>query len=295
MNEHTKLAVKVSVVSIFVNIILSVFKFIAGLIAGSGALISDAVHSASDVASSIVVIIGVKIASKTEDSDHQYGHERLECVAAFVLATILCITGVGIGYQSISNIIFSLSGDVSIPGALALWAAVISVAVKEIMYRYTRSAAGKIRSDSLMADAWHHRSDALSSVGSFVGILGARLGVSVLDPAAAVIIALMIIKAAYDIAKSAMDKMVDKACDDETVNRMTNVIVSIDGVLGLDSIKTRIFASRIYVDVEIAADGSRTLWSAHSIAEDVHHSIETNFPDVKHCTVHVNPQKVMEE
>lgn len=290
MTNNVERAVKVSAISIAGNVILSLLKLIAGVVAQSSAMVSDAVHSASDVASSIVVIIGVKISSKAADNDHQYGHERLECVAAFVLATILCITGAGIGYKNILNAIASVNGEGAFPGMPALVAAVISIVTKEAMYQYTKAAAKSIKSDALMADAWHHRSDALSSVGSFVGILGARLGLKILDPAAALVISIMVIKAAYDIAKNAMDKMVDKACDDETVETMTNVIKGIEGVLSLDLIKTRIFASKIYVDVEIGTDGDQTLRSAHNIAENVHHAIETNFPDVKHCTVHVNPK-----
>lgn len=289
MDEHTSVAVRVSAASIIGNIFLSVFKLLAGIIASSAAMISDAVHSASDVASSIVVIIGVKIAAKAPDKDHEYGHERLECVAAFVLATILAITGVGIGYSALVDIIHSASGSVETPGVFALVAAAVSIVVKECMYHYTRHAALKIKSDALMADAWHHRTDALSSIGSFAGILGARLGIAVLDPVAAVLIAILVIKAAFDIGKGAMDKMVDKACDPEVEEAMAEAIKGVDGVMGLDVLHTRVFAARAYVDVEISADGGQTLESAHEIAENVHHLIETRFPDVKHCTVHVNP------
>lgn len=288
-SNETTIAMKVSAVSIIINLLLSVFKLAAGLLAHSGAMVSDAVHSASDVFSTIIVIIGVQIASRHSDEDHPYGHERLECVASIVLAIILLATGLGIGSEGVSNILSGHYEALEIPGKLALAAAVISIITKEWMYWYTRNAAKKINSGALMADAWHHRSDALSSVGAFIGILGSRLGYPVMDSIASVVICLFIIKAAFDIFKDAMDKMVDKACDPEVVEEMRAVIEANPGVIRLDDIRTRIFASKIYVDIEIAADGSLLLKDAHCIAEEVHDKIEESFPQVKHCMVHVNP------
>ena len=172
---------------------------------------------------------------------------------------------------------------------LALAAAVISIVVKEIMYWYTRNAAKKINSGALMADAWHHRSDALSSVGSFVGIFGARMGFPMLDPLASVVICLFVVKAAVDIFRDAISKMTDRSCDQKTVNEMHDCIMNIRGVEGIDLLKTRSFGSKYYVDIEIKADGDKKLWEAHAIAENVHHAIEQQFPLVKHCMVHVNP------
>ena len=280
---------KVSFVSIAANVILSVFKLFAGIIAHSGAMISDAVHSASDVFSTIVVIIGIKISSKKSDKEHPYGHERMECVAAIVLATILAVTGMGIGYSAMNKI---LSGDyatLEVPGFVALLAAIISIAVKEGMYWYTRINAKKIDSSALMADAWHHRSDALSSVGALVGIAGARLGFPVCDAVASLCICFFIAKAAYDIFKDAVDKMLDKACDEEMENELKNCALAQEGVLGVDLLRTRVFGNKIYVDIEIRADGDETLREAHSIAERVHDSIEREFVKVKHIMVHVNP------
>ncbi len=142
-----------------------------------------------------------------------------------------------------------------------------------------------------MADAWHHRSDSLSSVGALIGIFGSRLGYPVLDSVASVIISAFIVKAAYDIFKDAVDKMVDKACDDETIQEMRRMIAAQEGVLGIDLLRTRLFGNRIYVDIEIAADGSRTLNETHAVAECVHHKMEQTFPNVKHCMVHVNPYR----
>lgn len=288
--DDTKLAIKVSVVSIAVNVILSFIKFVAGVFGHSAAMISDAVHSLSDVMSTFVVIAGVRMSGKKSDAHHQYGHERLECVAAIILATLLFLVGIGIGAAGIRKIADMDSTPIAVPGIAALIAAVLSIISKEAMYWYTRAAAKKINSGALMADAWHHRSDSLSSIGSFIGILGARLGFPVLDPLASVVISMFIIKVSYNIFKDATDKMVDKACDDETTEKMEKIVCSVKGVENLDLIHTRLFGSKIYVDIEISADGNLPLYKAHSIAQEVHDTLEKNFPLVKHCMVHVNPK-----
>lgn len=289
MEQEKKTAMRVSAVTIVWNVILSIFKLIAGIVGHSGAMISDAVHSASDVFSTIIVILGINIASKQSDDDHQYGHDRLECVAAILLAVVLFATGIGIGIGGINKIIEGTAGKDEIPGMIALIAAVASIVVKEGMFWYTRSAAKKINSGALMADAWHHRSDALSSVGALIGIGGARLGFPVLDPIASVIICVFIVKAAYDIFKDAIDKMVDKSCDEETEEKMRRLIEKQTGVLKVDVLRTRLFGAKMYVDIEIAADGDITLREGHEIAQVVHDKVEEEFPLVKHCMVHVNP------
>lgn len=290
-NNFEKAAMKVSFVSIAANLILSVFKLAAGFIAHSGAMISDSIHSASDVLSTFIVIAGIKISSKDSDKEHPYGHERMECVSAIVLATILAITGIGIGYSAALKILSGRYGSLTVPGTLALIAALVSIAVKESMFWYTRFYAKKIDSGALMADAWHHRSDALSSVGAFIGIAGARLGFPVMDAVASLVICFFIEKAAYEIFKDAVDKMVDKACDESTERALRSCALSQTGVLGVDLLRTRVFGNKIYVDIEITADGNETLREAHSIAENVHDSIERNFSKVKHIMVHVNPSE----
>ena len=287
--QAERLAMQVSINSIIVNLILSVGKLAAGILANSAAMISDAIHSASDVFSTFIVMAGVKISNKASDAEHQYGHERLECVAAIILAIVLALTGLGIGYAGLEKILHASADDLKIPGSLALAAAVISIIVKESMFWYTKKAALKINSGALMADAWHHRSDALSSVGSFIGILGARMGYPVLDPLASVVICLMIVYAAYEIFKDAIDKMIDRSCDEATINTMTALIEAQKGVDHIDVLQTRKFGNRIYVDVEVSADDNLTLLEAHTIAENIHKAIENNFADVKHCMVHVNP------
>ena len=202
---------------------------------------------------------------------------------------VLFITGIGVGITGVKKIFGGNYGDLAVPGALALVAAVISIVVKEGMFWYTRFYGKKVDSTALLADAWHHRSDALSSVGSFIGILGARLGFPICDPLASVVICLFIVKAAYNICKEALDKMVDKSCDDETERKMSDLIKSQEGVISLDLLMTRMFGSKLYVDVEIGADENTPLRDSHAIAENVHNAIEANFPKVKHCMVHVNP------
>jgi cation diffusion facilitator family transporter len=291
-DEFQRVANKVSFVTIIGNILLSVMKLIVGFIAHSNAMISDAIHSASDVFSTFVVIIGIKLASKKADKEHPYGHERLECVAAIVLSMVLFITGFGIGTAALKNITSGDYNNIVVPGILALVAAIVSIVSKEAMYWYTRYNAKRIDSSALMADAWHHRSDAFSSIGALIGIAGARLGFPIMDSIASMIIFVFIIKAAYDIFKDAIDKMVDHACDDDTVNQIRECVMKHEDVLGIDMLQTRIFGNKIYVDLEIATDGSYTLSKAHTIAESVHDDIEKSFPKVKHIMVHVNPADV---
>lgn len=283
------LAMKVSLVSVVVNLLLSAGKFLAGVFASSGAMISDAIHSASDVFSTFIVMIGVQIASKQADEAHRYGHERFECVASVALSLILLETGLLIGWKGLKTILSGQYDHLAVPGLLALIAAVVSILVKEWMYWYTRAAAKRTRSDALMADAWHHRSDSLSSIGALVGIAFSMAGFPVMDSVASVLICVFIVKAAIDIFRDAVDKMVDRSCDQKTQNQMTQVILSQPGVLGLDLLQTRLFGAKIYVDAEISVQADLPLRQAHAIAEAVHHAIEKEFPMVKHCMVHVNP------
>lgn len=289
--ENNKIANRVSVQTIIANLILSVFKLIIGFIGNSSAMISDAIHSASDVFSTIVVMIGIKMAAKESDKEHPYGHEKMECVAAIVLAIVLFITGLGIGVEAFRTIFSGNYENLEIPGILALIAAVISILVKEGMYWYTRYFARKINSGALMADAWHHRSDALSSVGALVGIFGARHGFVVMDSAASLVIFVFIAKAAYDIFMDAIDKMIDRSCDENTQKQIYECILETENVLGIDLLQTRIFGNKIYVDAEIEVDGDVTLNEAHDISELVHQRIEEKFDMVKHIMVHVNPAR----
>ena len=289
MNNNKKIANRVSVVTILSNIVLAVIKFIAGIIANSKAIISDAIHTLSDIMTTVIAVVGIHIASRDDDNSHMYGHERFECIASILLAMLLFITGFEIGLAGIKTIIDGSYEELATPGLLAVIAAVISIFVKEGMYHYTIRAAKKIKSDALKADAWHHRSDAISSIGALIGIILSRCGYKVFDSVASILIAILICKVAVEIFFDATDKLVDKSCDDETIEQIKKVILKENGVLGIDDLKTRLFGSKIYVDVEISADGNKTLKETHLIAEKVHDKIELKFTNVKHCMVHVNP------
>lgn len=290
MNEKSRqrIMLKVSYITILGNIFLSIFKLLAGIIGNSAAMISDAVHSISDVASTIIVIIGVKISNKKADKDHQYGHERIEAAMSIILAILLIVVGFDI-FKSGITALFSPNPEFIIPGTIAAIAAVVSIATKEAMYGITIKASKKVNSSMLKADAWHHRSDALSSVAGLIGIMGSKLGFYSLDTIASIIISFFIFKIAIEVLKESMDKLVDKSCDEETEDKIRTLILSIDGVLALDDLKTRMFADRIYVDAEISVDGNISTTESHKIAHVVHDEVEKLSELIKHCNIHVNP------
>lgn len=294
-NNFEKTAVIVSLVSIIGNIILSLFKLIAGVLGNSGAMISDAVHSASDVFSSIIVIIGVKFAAKESDKNHPYGHERFECVAAIILSVILLVCGLFIGNDAIEKISAETSRNLAVPGIVALVAALVSIVSKEAMYWYTRHYAKAYDSGALMADAWHHRSDALSSIGAFAGILGARMGFPLMDTIASLVICIFIFKAAYDIFMDAVEKMVDRSCSDEMEKEITDCAISQDGVIGVASIQTRVFGNKIYVEIDIFAEGTLSLEKSYEISRRVHDAIEHKFEKIKHISVCAVPAPVAQD
>ena len=281
--------VKASIITIIINLVLFIFKLIAGILANSNAMISDSVHSFSDVLTTIIVIFGLVVSSKDADDKHPYGHERIESIFAIVLSFILLITGIGIGYVGINNIILSNKVDIAIPGILALVAAIVSIIVKEGMYHYTKIIAKKIGSTSMEADAWHHRSDALSSVGSFIGILGARLGFPILDPLCSILICILIVKSAIEIFLGAVNQLLDASCDENTRSEILKVIKENKNVINIVELKTRVFGNKIYIDVEVSIDGDTSLHDANLIVNSIHDTIEEKFSFVKHCNIHVVP------
>lgn len=276
-------------ITVVMNIFLSLIKLLAGFIGHSTSMISDGVHSLSDVISSIGVFIGLRISQKPADIDHPYGHEKFEAVLSKILAFILFLTGLSIGYSAIETIV---SSSYIIPKMMTIWATLLSIGVKEWMYHYTIRQAKKIESTALAADAWHHRSDSLSSIGALIGIIGARLGFPILDPLAALVITLIILKVAIEIFVEATNQVIDKAASPELVNEIIQQIQSVNGVLAIDSLKTRVHSNRIYVDLEISVEATLSLIEAHTIAEAVHYQLEQNIHKIKHCTVHVNPLKL---
>lgn len=300
MNQDTRTVLRVSVVTMASNALLAVFKLLAGILASSGAMISDAVHTISDVFGTLAVVIGYHFSGKSPDKEHPYGHERIECLVALLLAAMLLVLGLGIGFQGLQHIVLhftSVDGLGSPMGkdgdsrynTFALAMALISVAAKEWMYRYTMKAANQIGSTSLKADAWHHRSDALSSVGGFVGILGLRLGYPLVDAAASLIICFFICGASFHIVRSAVDQLIDHALSDGENQKIQELILQDSSVRSLDILRTRMFGCRSYVDVEIAMDSELTLMQAHDFARRIHDRIERECPGVKHCMIHVNP------
>lgn len=279
---------RVSFVSIGGNLFLCCLKLCAGILGRSGALVSDAIHSAADAIDTIIVIIGVKMASKAPDERHPYGHERMECVAALILSIVLGCIGAGIGYAGLEKIMSGNYETLGVPSRLALFAALISIAIKEGLYWYMRGSAKRIRSDALMAIAWHNRADALSSIGSFIGIIGSRAGFPILDPIVSVIICLFVIKAALTIFIEAVNKMIDRACDPKTAAAIQNAAADYlrkqaAGELG--QLRTRLFGDKVYVEIEIYLPGDRSLAESCQFSSQLRHFIEESFDMVKVCKV----------
>lgn len=290
MNKsNTKISIDVSRNTIIVNILLFVFKLLAGIFGKSSAMVSDSIHSLSDVLSTFVVIIGVKISAKEADKKHPYGHERFECVAAIILSIMLLATGVTIGYSGVSRIISIDTTIIAIPSAITLIAAIVSIVVKEGMYHYAKNIAKKVNSGALMADAWHHRSDAFSSVGSLIAIFASRLGFPILDNVASIIICFFIIKTAVEIFIDSINKMTDTSCNQELYDEIYQSIISHSDIIKVDLLQTRMFGNKIYVDIEITLNRNLSLYKSHLIAHDLHDSLEKSFPNIKHCMIHVNP------
>ncbi len=280
---------RISTVGIAGNVALTAFKLFAGVAGHSGAMVSDAVHSLSDVFATLIAFLGVRFSSREADQGHPYGHERMECVASLALGLILLFTGLGIGWNGLQNIFGGADGPLAVPNALALTAALVSIVTKEAMFWYTRHYAKILNSAAFMADAWHHRSDAFSSIGSLIGIAGAMLGFPVLDPIASVVICLFILKVACDILKDSLNKLLDASCGAEVEAELSAFIATQPGVVRLDLLHTRMFGNKIYIDTEIAVQGDQSLRDAHAIAEQVHDQVEAAFPNIKHIMIHVNP------
>jgi cation diffusion facilitator family transporter len=256
-------------------------------------MISDAVHSASDVLSSFIVIVGVKIASKDPDEEHPYGHERYECVAAIVLSVVLLITGVFIGKSAIEQI---LSGEASgsAPGLLALVAAAVSIVCKEGMYWYTRHHAKRIDSQALMANAWHHRSDALSSIGTLVGVGGAMMlgpGAVVLDPLAAIAVSVLVAVSAWELAAPAVGELLEKSLPAATEAELMRLVVEDPAVHDPHNLRTRRIGAGIAVEVHVRVDPALSVLDSHRIASGIENRIRERHGTWSHVIVHVEPDE----
>ncbi len=271
------------------NVFLAVFKLLAGIFGSSIAMLSDAIHSISHVFTTLIALAGVKAGEKEADDRHPYGHERMECIASLILGLVLVVAACDIAWNGLSAIVTGSYKTMETPGVLALVAAAVSILVNEGMYLYIRYYAEKIHSSAFMAAAVHDHADSLSSVGSFVGILGAMAGFPIMDSVAALAICLFLFKSAYDILKEALDEMLDVSGGTDFDRDLTAYISGQAGVTRVDLLKSRLFGSRIYVDLEIGVDGDWKLKDAHAVAQRVHDNVEKEFPRVKHIMIHVNP------
>ena len=288
MNK-TKIINRISLVGIMGNILLTGFKLFAGIAGHSGAMVSDAIHSMSDIFATFIAWLGSRFSGKAADRKHPYGHERIECVAALFLGLILLATALSIGASGLEKIMAGDYAALPVPGSIAFAAAIVSIITKEAMFWYTRHYAKILNSPAFMADAWHHRSDAFSSVGSLIGIGGAMLGYPVLEPIACLVICLCILKAACDILANALRNMLDTSCSEEYELKIRELIIDCPGVERIDMLHSRMFGSKVYIDAEIAVSGELNLTQAHDISEQVHDIVEKSDSNIKHIMIHVNP------
>ena len=278
---------KVTLKAIGWNIFLAFIKIIAGILGKSSVMIADGLHSASDIITSMGVLIGNYISSKPFDKEHNYGHEKAETLVSFLLSIILVGVALSIGYEA-SKSLFNIEG-IAIPTLLPLVVSIISILIKEYQYRINIRIAKKINSPALKADAWHHRSDALSSIAAFVGIGGAMLGFKILEPLASIVVALFVCKVGYDILKNAVNELMDVSIDETYENEIKKIAQLTEGVMNLGSLRTRKHGASAYVDLVICVDGKLTVTSGHDIATNLEKKIQNDINIVKGITVHVEP------
>ena len=295
MMNREKQIFRVTLLGSVANLLLVVFKFIAGIVGHSAAMIADAVHSLSDFITDIIVIIFVAISGKPEDSDHSYGHGKYETLATAVIGIILFFVGVGILISGIKAIVGALQGEpLQAPSLLALIAAVISVVVKEALYRYTVKRGKALGSSSVVANAWHHRSDALSSIGTAIGIGGAVfLGEQwrILDPIAAVVVSIFIIKVAVELIKPCIDELVERSLPEEVEQRIHALILQSPQVSSPHHLRTRRIGGYIAIEVHIRMDGQISLSEAHQVASDIERRLKAEFGEKTHIGIHMEPTK----
>lgn len=297
-NETEKrIIVKASLWTMALNAFLAVLKILAGIFGRSAAILSDAVNSVSDVATGLAVMIFGKMSRKERDSDHPYGHEKYESMVSVFLGVALLLTAFEIGKGTVLDIWGHLTSGTALdsnPNWIALVAAGLTIVIKETMCRVTIHYAKKANSPALAALAQDHRSDVFAASGVLIGIGGSLLGIAVFDPIASLIICGLIFIEGIKIIITGINQVVDKAADPETVQAIRDLVSTHLDVKHLDDLKTRVFGMRLFVDMEIAVDPRLTIGQAHHIAHLLHDDIETKFPDVKHCMIHVNPFKTME-
>ena len=286
---------RVTLVGSVVNLLLVGVKFVAGIAGHSAAMISDAVHSLSDFVTDIVVLVFVRISAQPQDEGHDYGHGKFETMATLLIGLALAAAAIGIVVSGAGKLAAWLQGEnLPSPGKLALWAALLSILAKEVLYQYTRIKGQKLDSPALEANAWHHRSDALSSVGAAIGIGGAILlgnRWTVLDPLASIVVGLMLVKVAWDLLGPSFRELTDSSLPKETEAEMLEIIRGIDGVQDPHNLRTRRVGNRIVAEVHIRLDGSQSLSEAHEKATEVERRIKARFGQQSHIVVHMEPVK----
>lgn len=277
---------KISIISLLSNTILALIKIFIGFFANSKALIADGFHSVSDMASTIIVMISIKFSETPADKNHPYGHEKAEALGTNILAVILILTAIFLGRDAVATL---LSGNIKEPGFWALIAALISIVVKEVLYRYTIKIGEEINSRALIADAHHHRSDAFSSIAALIGIAGAKLGFRFLDPLAGIVVAFLILKVGYNIMRDTSYELMDGRPDKKKVNQIYELAASINGVIEIHDIKLRSYGPNYIVDLKIVVKDKLSVVEGHNIACQVKNNIISKTQDVKDVLVHVDP------
>ncbi|MDE5813885.1 MAG: cation diffusion facilitator family transporter [Muribaculaceae bacterium] len=295
MQTREKDIYKVTIVGTIVNALLVAVKFVAGIIGRSSALVADAVHSLTDFVSDIVVLVFVHISGKPRDAEHEYGHGKFETLATMIIGVLLIGAGVGLLINGARQVWNSFNGEVlPEPTWIALAVAFFSIVSKEILYRYTVKEGRRLNSDAVVANAWHHRSDAISSLGTMVGIAGAMFCGEkwrILDPLAAVVVSFFIIKAGYDITKPAINELLEASLPEAQTDEITEIIRSVDGVKGLHNLRTRKIGNAIAIDVHVKMDGDLRLTQAHEIASRIERAIRKRYGDESMINVHMEPMK----
>lgn len=287
MDNRFDEANKVTLLSILWNVILTIIKLLAGILGRSSSMIADAMHSASDIISSIGVLIGNKIAKTPNDKDHNYGHEKAETLVSFLLSLLLIFVSLKIGYDGVKSL-FHLD-QVKIPTILPLVVSVISIVIKEYQYRITIKVANKINSPSLKADAWHHRSDALSSIAAFIGIGGSMLGFKALDPLAAIVVALFVAKVGFDILKDSANELMDSSISEDEESKIIEIAKNTAGVIHLGELKSRKHGAMAYLDLTICVNKNLTVFEGHEIASNLEKCLIESMRFIKGITIHVEP------
>lgn len=277
------------------NVALMTFKFIAGILGNSAAMVADAVHSLSDFVTDLVVLIFVKISAKPQDKSHDYGHGKFETIASFIIGLALIGVATGIVVTGGLRLIDWLHGkQLEQPGQLALWAALISILVKEVLFRYTRRKGETILSQALTANAWHHRSDAFSSVAAAIGIGGALLlgqRWAVLDPLASVVVGFMLVKVSWDLLKSSVGELTESSLPEETEQEIAEIISSEPGVCEPHNLRTRHIGNRVAIETHIRMDGALSLEKAHDVATTIERKLKERFGADSLVTIHMEPTK----